>query len=194
MMSPTIGKNCCIDWVSKSDILRRKHLWVAVDGVELVLCLLQPGRDDAWGRSNNQETGKETKVGKSSTGALPREARGELHSDYMYRYGGQVFFVPVNIIFWWTFKSLEPFLFGDWTRFPGGKGPYCNASCGSHRYYLKQRSCTPTRIDLPQGYSCESLDDSLTWASSSTPCEPFVPCKGKAGTVWYKVFMKSSWR
>ena len=104
------------------------------------------------------------------------------------------FFVPINVIFWWTFKSLEPFLFGDWTRFPGGRGPYCNASCGSHRYYLKQRSCTPTRIDLPQGYSCESLDDSLTWASSSTPCEPFVPCKGEVATFFYKVEKRSSWR
>ena len=66
---------------------------------------------------------------------------------------------------------------------PGGKGPYCNDSCGNHRYYLKKRSCTPTRLNLPRGYSCETLDGSLTLDSSETACEPYVPCKGNLNVI-----------
>ena len=63
--------------------------------------------------------------------------------------------------------------------FPGGKGPYCNDTCGSHRFYLEFRTCTPTQINLPRGLSCETIDTELTSRASETACEPFVPCKGE---------------
>ena len=67
--------------------------------------------------------------------------------------------------------------------FPGGKGPYCNDTCGSYRYYVKMRSCVPARPNLPAGYSCDSFNGSLTSDLSSTMCEPFVPCKGDLNAI-----------
>ena len=70
-------------------------------------------------------------------------------------------------------------MFGNWTTTPGGRGPFCNDTCGSHRYYVEMRSCAPAHPNLPQGKSCENLDGSLTLRINTTKaCEPFKPCKG----------------
>ena len=42
-----------------------------------------------------------------------------------------------------------------------------------------QRTCIPALPNLPPGYSCENLEKSLTLSSSTTACEPFVPCRGE---------------
>ena len=79
-------------------------------------------------------------------------------------------------------------MFGNWTT-----TPYCNATCGSHRFYLKMRSCTLVRPNLPSSYSC--LDESLTLQTSTVACEPTGHCTGNMVCFYFqKLSSKGDWR
>ena len=83
-------------------------------------------------------------------------------------------------------------MFGDWTTTPGGRRPFCNDTCGSYRNYWEMRSCGPAHPNLPEGQSCENLDESLTLRNSTTACVPFVPCKGDSLQM-YQLCIKGDW-
>ena len=85
---------------------------------------------------------------------------------------------PLSVFTYRLSNHPEPFVFGDWTTTPGGRRPFCNDTCGSYRNYWEMRSCGPAHPNLPEGQSCENLDESLTLRNSTVACVPFVPCKG----------------
>ena len=72
-------------------------------------------------------------------------------------------------------NSSEPLSFGNWTY-----TSYCNDTCGDHSYYLMWRSCTPVSPNLPEGYSCNSLDWSETHKPGEEACRPFIRCPGRS--------------
>jgi len=48
-------------------------------------------------------------------------------------------------------QCTTPFIFGPWIS-----TPYCNASCGTNRFKLELRTCTPISPNLPANISCQN--------------------------------------
>ena len=65
-----------------------------------------------------------------------------------------------------------PFIFGNWTI-----TPYCNETCGTNRFRLEFRTCTPISPNLPANISCQNQ---LTLRTGDSMCPPSnISCTGK---------------
>ena len=68
--------------------------------------------------------------------------------------------------------SPAPFIFGPWTT-----TSYCNASCGTNRFKLELRTCTPISPNLPANISCQN-ETTLQTGNSTCP-QSNIDCTGK---------------
>ena len=68
-----------------------------------------------------------------------------------------------------------PFIFGPWIS-----TPYCNASCGTNRFKLELRTCTPISPNLPANISCQN---ETTLKAGNSMCIN-INCTGKIEHIW----------